>query len=56
MNDKKTNFTIVVDREVLNNYREVCKKNGLLISKQLELKMLEVIKKEEEKDSLKNNS
>ena len=38
------NITLRVNSELYNKYREFCKKNGLLISRQFEIMMEEQLK------------
>ena len=40
------NITLRVDSKLYDNYREFCKKKGLLVSRQVEIMMEEQMKKE----------
>ena len=40
------NITLRVNSELYNEYRELCKKKGLLVSRQVEIMMEEQLEKE----------
>ena len=43
---KSKNITLRVNSDLYDRYRELCKKKGLLISRQVEIMMEEQLKKE----------
>jgi len=43
---KSKNITLRVNSDLYDKYRELCKKKGLLISRQVEIMMEEQLKKE----------
>jgi len=40
------NITLLVNSELYDKYRELCKKKGLIVSRQFEIAMEEQLKKE----------
>ena len=45
---KSKNITLSVDIETYDTYRELCKKKGWLVSRQVEIMMEEQLKKEKQ--------